>query len=407
MKGKGGTKKNGTIKMADDFIMQTYKRIPVVITRGKGVYLWDDAGRKYMDFLGARGAANTGYSNPDVIRAVTGQAKKLMLVTNDFYTRPQAEFARMLVKHSCADRVFFCNSGAEANEGAIKLSRLYSYRSYGQGRYVIVSAHNSFHGRTYGALSATAQRKYQAGFGPMVPGFRSVAFNDPDDMTAALGDDVCAVILEPVQGEGGVYPATREYIRLVRDITQKKDILFIMDEVQVGLGRTGRLFAYENYGIRPDIVTIAKSIAGGMPMAAFLASKKAAACLDYGTHGTTFGGAPISAAAGLAAIRYIIGHRLPENARKLGRAALRRLLRIREHYPGVIKDIRGLGLIIGIEMSGNALASRIFDLCLENGLIVNVTGGNIVRFLPPLVITGSELGKGLDIFEDAVRRAAV
>ncbi len=398
-------RKDGTIKMADDFIMHTYKRIPLVITRGRGIYLWDSRGKRYMDFLGARGAANTGYSNPDVIKAISSQAKKLILVTNDFYTSPQAELARLITKNSFADQVFFCNSGAEANEGALKLSRLYSYKKYGHGRYVVISANNSFHGRTYGTLSATGQKKYQIGFEPMVPGFRYVGFNDIEEMNAALGDDVCAVILEPVQGEGGIYPATMEYINFVRKQTQKRDILLIMDEVQVGLGRTGKLFAYENYRIKPDIVTIAKSMAGGVPMGAVLATKAASQYFDYGTHGTTFGGSPLAASAGIAAINYIIKHRLSNNAKNLGAAAKKQLLEIKKKYADKIKDVRGLGLAIGIEFYDADLAAKIFDECMKSGLIVNVTNGTIIRFLPPLIITWQELRKGIDIFEKAVLAA--
>lgn len=396
-------KKNNIIKLTDDFIMHTYKRIPVVITKGKGVYLWDVTGKRYMDFLGSRGAANTGYSNPDVIKAITAQAKKLILVTNDFYTTPQAVLAQLIAKNSFADQVFFCNSGAEANEAAIKISRLYSYRKYGPGRYVVISVNNSFHGRTYGALSATGQKKYQTGFEPMVPGFRHVRLNDMADMNAALGDDVCTVILEPVQGEGGVYPALQEYIEFIREQTRRKDIILIMDEVQVGLGRTGKLFAYENYKIKPDIVTIAKSIAGGIPMGAVLADKHVSKVFDYGTHGTTFGGAPIAAAAGIAALNYIIRHKLADNAKRLGSIALKRLLKLKTQHGTMIKDIRGMGLIIGIEFYDSSLASRIFDVCLKNGLIVNVTNGNIVRFLPPLVISENELNKGIDIFENVLQ----
>ncbi|MCL4558733.1 MAG: aspartate aminotransferase family protein [Deltaproteobacteria bacterium] len=391
-----------TIALTDDCIMHTYKRVPIVITRGKGVYLWDSSGKRYIDFLGARGAANTGYSSPEVVRAITAQAKRLVHVTNDFYTRPQAELARLLVRHSCAEKVFFCNSGAEANETAIKLSRLSSYRKYGPGRYVVITAANSFHGRTYGALSATAQKKYQTGFEPMVPGFRYVQFNDTDGMGAALGDDVCAVMLEPVQGEGGVYPGSVEYMKSVREQTQRKDVLLIMDEVQVGLGRTGRLFAYENYGIRPDIVTLAKSIAGGVPMGAVLAGGHAADVLDLGTHGTTFGGAPIAAAAGVAAVGSIIKHRLSENAKKLGSIALKRLLKLKETHGTIIKDVRGMGLIIGIEFYDDRRAAAVYAQCLKDGLITNITNGNTIRFLPPLVITRDELGRGMDIFEDAL-----
>ena len=398
-------RKDDIIKMADDFIMHTYKRIPLVITKGKGIYLWDNSGKRYMDFLGARGAANIGYSNPDVIKAISSQAKKLILVTNDFYTAPQAELARLITKNSFADQVFFCNSGAEANEGALKLSRLYSYKKYGRGRYVVVSANNSFHGRTYGTLSATGQKKYQIGFEPMVPGFRYVGFNDIDDMHAALGDDVCAVILEPVQGEGGIYPATKEYMSFVREQTKKKDILLIMDEVQVGLGRTGRLFAYENYGIKPDIVTIAKSIAGGVPMGAMLATKAVSKYFDYGTHGTTFGGSPLAAAAGTASINYILKHRLSGNAKSLGIAALKQLREIKKKYPDTIKDIRGMGLALGTEFYNPDHAAKVFDACLKSGLIVNVTNGTIVRFLPPLIITRQELKKGMDLFEKAVASA--
>ncbi len=409
--GKGGERnrrsettmaKDKTITLTDEFIMHTYKRVPLVIIKGKGIYLWDSRGRKYIDFLGARGAANMGYSDPEVVRAITTQARELILVTNDFYTRPQAELARLLVKYSFAKKVFFCNSGAEANEAAIKLARLSSYRKHGPGRYVVVSAINSFHGRTYGALSATAQKKYQAGFEPMVPGFRYVPFNDTDSMRAALGDDVCAVILEPVQGEGGVYPATAEYMESVRDLTRRKDILFIVDEVQVGLGRTGRLFAYESYGIEPDIVTVAKSIAGGVPMGAVLATGPVAGVFDHGTHGTTFGGAPIAAAAGLAAMGAIIRRRLPANAKRLGDIALRRLSKLKETYGTIIKDVRGIGLIIGIEFHDAAFAAAVYDRCLEDGLLTNLTNGTIIRFLPPLIITVQELARGLDIFEGAL-----
>lgn len=399
-------KRDKTILLTDNFIMRTYKRIPLVITRGQGIYLWDNKGKKYMDFLGARGAANTGYSNPDVIKAITDQAKKLILVTNDFYTTPQAELAQLLVKHSFADQVFFCNSGAEANEGAIKLARLYSYKKYGTGRYVIVSATNSFHGRTYGALSATGQRKYQTGFEPMVPGFRYVKFNDVEDMQASLSDDVCAVLLEPVQGEGGIYPADKEYIKFVREQTQKKDILLMMDEVQVGLGRTGKLFAYEHFNIKPDIVTIAKSIAGGIPMGVILATKEVAKFFDHGTHGTTFGGSPLAATSAIATINYIIKHGLPRNADKLGEAAVKYLLKLKNEHNDRIKDVRGKGLAIGIEFYNADMASKVFDECLKNGLIVNITNENIVRLMPPLIITMDELKKGLEIFGKAVFAAA-
>ncbi|MGB9735074.1 MAG: aspartate aminotransferase family protein [bacterium] len=397
-------KKDKIITAADNFIMHTYKRIPIVITRGQGIYLWDNKGKKYIDFLGARGAANTGYSTPEIVNAVISQAKKLILVTNDFYTAPQAEFARLLVKHSFADKVFFCNSGAEANEGAIKLSRLYSYKRYGNGRYVIVSATNSFHGRTYGALSATGQRKYQIGFGPLVPGFRYVRFNDMEDMNAALGDDVCAVILEPVQGEGGIYPANNEYIKFVREQTQKKDILLIMDEVQVGLGRTGKLFSYEHFNIKPDVVTIAKSIAGGIPMGAILATRDVAEVFDYGTHGTTFGGSPLAAQAGISALTYIIKHRLPQNARRLGNITLKYLSKLKNEHKDLIKDVRGMGLAIGVEFNDPDIVTKVFEKCLEMGLITNITNNNIIRFLPPLIITEQELKKGLDIFKEAIEK---
>ncbi len=404
-KGMKAMKNNDTIAVTDACIMHTYKRIPLVITRGKGIYLWDNSGKRYMDFLGARGAANTGYSNPDVVRALTAQAKKLILVTNDFYTEPQAKLAQMLTRHSFADQVFFCNSGAEANEGALKLARLYSSRKYGTGRYVIVSAGNSFHGRTYGTLSATGQKKYQHGFEPLVPGFRYVRFNDLEDMQAALGDDVCAVILEPVQGEGGIYPATQEYLSFVREQTRRKDILLITDEVQVGLGRTGTLFAYEYYGIEPDMVTIAKSIAGGVPMGALLATRDVAGSFDYGTHGTTFGGSPLAAAAGLAALTFIIRHRLPGNAKKIGAAAMKKLAGLRKRYPDAIKDVRGLGLAIGVELFDAGLATRVFDECLKTGLIINITNGTIVRFLPPLVITRQQMDAGISLFEKALLTA--
>lgn len=399
-------KKDNTITLTDNYIMHTYKRIPIVMVKGKGVFLWDNRGKKYIDFLGARGAANTGYSNPDIIKAVTSQTKKLILVTNDFYTTPQAELARLLVKHSFAEQVFFCNSGAEANEGAIKLSRLYSYKKYGAGRYVIISATNSFHGRTYGALSATGQKKYQTGFEPLVPGFRQVKFNDIEEMDAAIGDDVCAVILEPIQGEGGIYPANNDYMKFIREKTKKKDILLIIDEVQVGLGRTGKLFAYEHFNIKPNIVTIAKSIAGGLPMGVILATKEVAKIFDYGTHGTTFGGSPLAAQAGIAALNYIIKHKLPQNARRLGNITLKYLFKIKNDFGDLIKDVRGMGLAIGVEFKDADITTKIFQKSLEMGLITNVTNGNIIRFLPPLIISEHELKIGLEIFSNAIVKVA-
>jgi len=372
--------------------------------RGKGSWVWDTEGKKYLDFVTGIAVNNLGHCHPETVNAIKEQSKELMQVCNLFHLEKQVEFAKMLVENSFADKVFFCNSGTEANEGAIKLARKWGYKN--GGKYKIVHARDSFHGRTMGALSAT-NSKYQTGYKPLVPGFKSVAYNDIERLEKALQDEkVCAVLLEPIQGENGVIIPDSKYLKQVRRLCSKYKALLILDEIQVGIGRTGTLFCYEHSGIKPDIMTLAKALGGGLPCGAFLATDRVAKYFTPGVHGTTMGGNPLSMSAGLAAIKTIKRDRLLAHTVKMGDYFLKCLGGLKDEYPGLIRDVRGKGLILGVEFMNKDLAKRIVEIAIDKGLLTILTEQRVMRILPPLNVQKKEIDAALKIINESLKEAA-
>jgi acetylornithine/N-succinyldiaminopimelate aminotransferase len=379
--------------------MNTYGRQPLVLVRGEGCRVWDDQGREYLDFVAGLAVCNLGHAHPAVAQAASEQLCRLVHVSNIYYTTPMVELAETLVCLSFADRVFFCNSGAEAMEGAIKLCRRYARERFGPGRHKIVCMRNSFHGRTMGALSATGQEKFWQGFEPLVPGFAFVPFNDLAALQAAVDDSVCAVILEPVQGEGGVNLADGGYLAGVRQLCDQKGVLLVFDEVQCGLGRTGRLFAHEHFGVTPDVMAIAKALAGGLPMGALLATEEAALGFVPGSHASTFGGGPVMAAAAKASVGILSDPCFLEAVRQKGDYVRDKFKGLQARFPG-IEEVRGLGLMWGMQLSRDGLP--VVTACRERGLLVNCTQGNVIRLLPPLIVEQAELDQGMEILGQAL-----
>lgn len=392
-----------TIAESGEYLMNTYGRYPIALARGKGSWVWDENGRKYLDFITGIAVNNLGHCHPNIVRAVTEQCKTLMQVSNLFHLEKQAELARLLVENSFADKVFFCNSGTEANEGAIKLAR--KWGGANGGRYKIVHARDSFHGRTLGALSAT-NKKYQAGFKPLLPGFKSVPYGKIEPIEKALSDEkVCAVLLEPIQGENGVVIPYENYLRDVRRLTKKKKVLLMLDEIQVGMGRTGKLFAYEHYGIKPDIMTLAKALGGGIPCGAFLATSQVAKHFTPGVHGTTLGGNPIAMSAGLAVIKTIMEDGLLDRTVSSGEYFLERLAGIKEVHPGLVKDVRGKGLILGVEFKSPEIAKDVVTRAVGKGLLTILTEQRVMRLLPPLTASKKEIDQAIDIISETLDEA--
>jgi len=388
------------VKLTDRYVANTYARFPIALVRGKGARVWDADGKEYLDFVAGLAVISLGHSHPAVVRAIGRQAKKLIHVSNLYHIGPQAELARELCRHSFADRVFFCNSGAEANEAAIKLVRRYGGEWLG-GKYEILSTYNSFHGRTLATLTATGQEKVRAGYDPLPPGFRQVAYNDLAAMEAAIDEKTAAILVEPIQGEGGVVVPEDGYLKGLRELCDRKGILLVFDEVQVGMGRTGKLFAYEHFGVEPDIMTLAKAIGGGLPLGAMLANEKVAKSFVPGAHATTFGGNPLACSVGLAVLQTLLKDRVLSNCVKMGRLLLDGLESIRRRFP-FVRQVRGKGLIVGMELEQEG--KRIVDECLKDGLLINCTAGKVLRFLPPLTVGKKEIDKGLSILEKVLAR---
>lgn len=378
---------------AAKYLMQTYARQPISIVRGRGAKVYDMEGREYIDFVGGIAVNILGHGHPDLVQAIQRQAAQLIHVSNLYYTEPQVRLAQMLVDHSCADRVFFCNSGAEANEAAIKLARRYGHEKHGADRFEIITMKNSFHGRTMATLTATGQEKVQKGFEPLVPGFVYAPFNDFEAIESLVTDKTTAIMLEPIQGEGGVHVADQAYLKSLRELCTQKDILLIFDEVQTGMGRTGTLFAYEQLGVEPDIMTLAKGLGGGMPIGACLAKEAVAAVFTAGTHASTFGGNPLACAAGLAVCRILIEGRVLEQARRMGDYLSKGLADFKDRHRAV-RDVRGLGLLQGLEVEIDAKA--VVADCLARGVLVNATSERVLRFVPPLIITQAEIDRVLE-----------
>ena len=389
------------IARGEEHIARTYGRYPLVAVKGEGCRLWDADGNSYLDFLAGVAVNNLGHCHPKVVAALQQQAATLLHCSNYYHIPSQIELAELLCAHSFGDRVFFCNSGAEANEAALKLARKYSAQRNGGTRFEVITALASFHGRTIGTISATGQDKVKDGFAPMLAGFRYVPFGDAAALEAAVTPNTGAVLLEPVQGEGGVNVPPAGYLRQVRDICDRHDLLLIYDEVQVGCGRTGHLFAYQHDEVAPDIMTLAKALAGGPPIGAMVATEAVAAAFGPGSHGSTFGGNPLVTAAAVAALRVLVEDGVLEHCRAVGDYLRDRLEEMRQRY-SFIKEVRGRGLILGMEMT--IPGAEIVNEALRQGLLINCTVGNVLRFLPPLIVTREEIDEALTILDGILEK---
>jgi acetylornithine/N-succinyldiaminopimelate aminotransferase len=378
--------------------LQTIKRVPVTLVRGKGARVWDDQGREYLDFTAGWAANSLGHCPPVVVKALQQQARTLIHTSSQFYTVPQIELAQLLIRHSCLDRVFFCNSGAEANEGAVKLARRYGKLRL-NGAYEVITAYNSFHGRTLAMTAATGQSKFQEPYTPLPIGFINVEFNNIEAIKQATGEKTCAVSLEPIQGEGGVNIPADDYLQKVQGWCREKGILLILDEVQTGAGRTGTLFAYEQYGVAPDIMALAKGLGSGVPIGAFLAREEVSV-FSPGEHGSTFGGNPLVCAAAHAALKYMVAHKIPAQAKRVGNYFMTRLESLKQQFD-FITEVRGRGLLIALEFN-QEIAERLLLACLNRGLLVNRLKPNALRFMPPLIITEKEVDKAIGILKDVL-----
>jgi len=383
--------------LSEKYVAHTYTRYPVVLTRGKGTRVWDPEGEEYLDFVAGLAVCNLGHCHPNVVRAIREQAEKLIHVSNFYYIEPQIQLASLLCKHSFADKVFFCNSGAEANEGAFKLARKYAKEKVEKDRYEIITMERSFHGRTLATLTATGQEKFHKGYEPLMPGFKYVAFDDMGAVRDAVGPKTCAVMVEPIQGEGGVNCPSKGYLRALREICDEKKLLLIFDEVQVGMGRTGKLFAYEHDGVEPDLLTLAKSLAGGVPIGALLIKKGVAESFKSGDHASTFGGNPLASAAGEAALRAILEEGMLENCQKMGDYFFSKLEAVKNKFP-FVQEIRGKGLILGMELKKDG--SSVVQEMLKKKILINCTMGNVLRFLPPLIVTKEEIDRVVAALEE-------
>lgn len=390
-----------TMDKEKKYIIQTYRRYDLTVANAKGKYVWDEKGRKYLDFFAGLSVCNVGHCHPKVVSAIKKQAGKFLHVSNLYYTKPQAELAEMLVKFSFPGRVFFSNSGAEANECAIKIARKWGKAgvSGAPDRYEIIVFSNSFHGRTMATLSATGQEKFHKGFEPMLEGFNYAEFNNIESVKKLINDKTVAIIVEPVQGEGGVYPASKEFLGQLRLLCDTNKLLLIFDEIQSGMGRCGALFAYQYYGVVPDILTLAKSLGGGMPLSATIAAEPIASVLAYGDHGSTFGGNPVSCQAAIEVLK-LIKPSLLRNVRNNGEYFLSQLKKLKGKY-AFIKDVRGLGLMIGLEL--DFLGKNVVEFCQHKGLLINCTQDKVLRFLPPLIINKRDIDKAVGILEEAFR----
>ena len=389
------------MEQADQVIAKTYTRFPVVLSKGRGCTLYDTEGRRYTDFVAGIAVCNLGHAHPAITRAVTSQAQTLWHVSNLYYTEPQVDLAAWLVNHSFADRVFFCNSGAEANEAAIKMARKYYQDSDQSHRYRIITMEQSFHGRTMATLSATGQDKIKKGFDPVLEGFDLVPFNDVTALRSKIGPDTCAIMLEPVQGEGGVRCPDAEYLKTVRKICDENNVLLIFDEIQTGMGRTGKLFAYQNFAVEPDIMTLAKALANGLPIGAMLAKEHVADAFGPGAHATTFGGTPIVTAAALEVCKNLLQGKVIGQGRKIAEYFKEKLLRLKKRHPSVV-EVRGLGLLLGIKLNFNA--EFMVRQCMERGFLINCIQENILRFVPPLIIEADQIDALVDCLDELLQK---
>jgi len=390
-----------TIELDEKYVMHTYGRLPVVFVRGEGCYVYDENGKTYLDLVAGIAVNGLGHCPPVVVEAIRKQAGDLMHTSNLYYTPGQPRLAKLLVELSGMNKAFFCNSGAEANEAAIKLVRKACISAGKSEKIEIITAEKSFHGRTMGAITATGQPKYQKSFAPLVPGFKYVPYNDCEALSQTVGENTCAVMLEPIQGESGVHSATEEFMATARELCTKYDAALVLDEVQTGLGRTGKAFGYQHFSITPDVMTLAKTLAGGFPMGACLAKGKYADVLQPGDHASTFGGNPLACAAAEATINEIINGGWIENASKVG-CYLRSQL---QNLPNV-KEVRGEGLMIAAEFD-NTNAKSVATEAMNRGLIINPIGDNILRMVPPLILTNKQVDNAISILNDAINAVEI
>src|SRR5437867_6282958 len=394
-------KNRDVAKLTENYVAHTYARYPIALVRGKGARVWDAAGKGYRDCLAGIAVNGLGHCRPAIVRAIQQQARKLIHVSNLYHILPQSELARELCRHSFADRVFFCNSGAEANEAAIKLARRYG-GEHSNGKYEILSTHNSFHGRTLATLTATGQEKVRAGYDPLPEGFRQIPFKDLRAAEEAIDTQkTVGILVEPIQGEGGINVPDEDYLLGLRELCDRRGLLLIFDEVQTGMGRTGKLFGYEHFGVTPDIMTLAKALGGGLPLGAMLAREEVAQSFVPGSHASTFGGNPVSCAAGAAVMAALLRNGVLKNCVQMGKYLVKGLEALKKRF-SFMREIRGKGLLIGVEL--NIEGSKIADACLKEGLLLNCTASKVLRFAPPLTIKKSDIDRGLTILETVLAR---
>ena len=384
------------IEKEKKYLMRTYDRPALVLDRGEGMKVWDLEGREYYDFVGGIAVNALGYSHPKLVQAIKEQAEKLIHCSNLYHSEPQIALAQRLVELSCGDKVFLANSGAEVNEGAIKLTIKY-FKEQGKDKHQLIYMKNSFHGRTIAALAATGQHHYQKDYLSILPKFKEAIFNDLDSVKATLDREVAAIIVEPVQGEGGIHLATLEFMRGLRKLCDQEGILLIFDEIQCGLGRTGKMFAYEHYGVEPDILTVAKSLGGGIPLGALIAKDKIASAFHPGDHGTTFGGNPLACAAALTTLKVIQEEDLVAESQRKGEYFKAQLESLKEKYPQKIKEVRGLGLMLGMELAEEG--QEIVRQGLKEGVLINCTAKKVLRFLPPLIVEKKEIDYLIEVLD--------
>ncbi|MDR1542664.1 MAG: aspartate aminotransferase family protein [Clostridiales bacterium] len=388
------------IKQGMNAIMNTYGRFSIVLESGAGCRVTDSEGKTYLDFVAGIAVNSLGHGNEKLVKAISEQAGLLLHVSNLYWNKPQIELASKLVRHSPFDKAFFCNSGAESVEGSLKLARKYASKHHPE-RFEIISMKNSFHGRTFAAITATGQLKYQKGLSPLLPGIAHVEYDSYEALEAAVSDKTCAVLMEPVQGEGGIRPAGKEYLQKVRALCAEKDIMLIFDEVQCGAGRTGTFFAFEQLGAEPDAAVLAKGMAGGVPIGVILAKDRFAQAFEPGDHAATFGGNPLAMAAGNVVADELWENGLLDHAKEAGSHLRAKLLELKGRRPDFIRDVRGLGLMQGIETAG--AAAPVISECIERGLLLVNAGANVIRFVPPLIVTADEIDEACAILEDALK----
>lgn len=374
--------------LADKYMFQTYSRLPLTLVRGEGCRVWDQEGKEYLDFVAGIAVCALGHSSPLVTEALREQSKRLVHVSNLYYTEPQVELAKLLVENSFADRVFFSNSGAEANEAAIKLVRRYSKEKFGPDKYMIISMRGSFHGRTMATLSATGQEKIRTGYDPLLEGIKFVPFDDLSSLEEAVDESVCAVMLEPIQGEGGVVCPHEDYLQGVKEICRAWDLMLIFDEVQVGMGRTGRLFAHEHYGVTPDIMTLAKALGNGLPVGAMLSTEALSSAFGPGSHASTFGGTPLVTAVAKAVLQSLLEDGWIDHCQRMGEYFRGRLEDLQKKHH-IVREVRGLGLILGMELDQPGAPA--VSACMEKGFLINCIQEQVLRFLPPLIVSKEEI----------------